>query len=268
MLINLCEVNSVSFTGHLCSKTYHSVMDNLSVRHIDDTDLVVHDGTRIVVPTRAHKFVVKELHNAHSRLTKTLLTAQKLYYWTSMSSDIKTYIDSCVPCREACPAPILHSSSIIGHKLHTLENRIPPFVILQIHSTLRGSCVGSSCPDIDEDQSSPWLPRQNLLSLTLPSAVLQPMCSVSVELFSAAGQDWLAMVDRYRGYAWTEKLSSTSSRHIIAVLETWFTEFRWPLFIRSDNGPQFCMEFALFCTAHCIVHELSTLTTLKAMDWP
>ena len=40
----------------------HSVMDDLYVRNVDDLYLVVLDGTRIVVPNRASKFVVKELH--------------------------------------------------------------------------------------------------------------------------------------------------------------------------------------------------------------
>ena len=74
---------------------------------------------------------------------------------------------------------------------------------------------------------------------------------------AAAEQDWLAMVDRYSGYAWTSRLSSMT-RHMLSQLETWFTDFGWPLIIRSDNRPQFRSKFTFFCKAHGITHELSS----------
>ena len=86
------------------ARLFHSVMDDLSVRNVDDTDLVILQGTRIVVPNHARKLVIRELHNAHSGLTKTLLIAQQLYYWPSMRSEIKTYIDACIPCQQARPS--------------------------------------------------------------------------------------------------------------------------------------------------------------------
>ena len=91
------------------------------------------------------------------------------------------------------------------------------------------------------------------------------MRSVSLDLFAAAGHDWLAMVDRYSGYAWTTKLFNTTTQHLLSHLETWFTDFGWPLISRSDNGPQFRSEFAFFCQAHGITHELSSRTIRKAM---
>ena len=144
-------------------KLFHGVMDDLSVRMVDNTDLVVMQGTRIVVPFPARKLVIRELHNAHSGLMKSILTAQQLYYWPGMRSDIKSYIDACVPCQQARPSQ----------------------------------------------------PRQKLLPPASPSLALQPMRSVSLDLFAAAGQDWLAMVDRYSGYAQTSQLSSTT-RHMLS----------------------------------------------------
>ena len=90
------------------------------------------------------------------------------------------------------------------------------------------------------------------------SEAMQPMRCVAVDLFSAAGNDWLAMVDRYSGYAWASKLTSTTTRHGLSCLETWFTDFGWPLSIRSDNDPQFRSEFGFFCTSHGITQELSS----------
>ena len=68
-------------------------------------------------------------------------------------------------------------------------------------------------------------------------------------LLSAAGNEYVAIVDRYSGYAWAERLSSTTSRHVLSVLESWFKELGWQLFQLSDNRPKFRSEFSLFCSA-------------------
>ena len=181
-------------------------MDDLSICQVNGVDLVILQGTRIVVPFPARKMVLRELHSAYSGLTKSILTAQQLYYWPGMRSDIKSFVDACVPCQQAQPS----------------------------------------------------LARQKLLPPTPPSDAIQPMRTVSLDLFAAAGHDWVAMVDRYSGYAWTAKLSNMSMRQVLSHLESWFTEFGWPLVIRSDNGPQFRSEFGFFCRAHGITHELSS----------
>ena len=68
--------------------------NELSVRQVNGVDLVVLQRTRIVVPLPARKFVIRELHNAHSGLMKSIMTAQQLYYWPGMRSDIKSFIDA------------------------------------------------------------------------------------------------------------------------------------------------------------------------------
>ena len=83
------------------AKLFHSVMDELSVCQVNG---VVLQGTRIVVPLPARKSVIRELHNAHSGLTKSIMTAQQLHYWPGMRSDIKSFIDACIPCQQARPS--------------------------------------------------------------------------------------------------------------------------------------------------------------------
>ena len=53
------------------AKLFRNVMDDLSIRQVNGVDLVV-------LPAR--KMVIRELHSAHSGLTKSILTAQELYY--------------------------------------------------------------------------------------------------------------------------------------------------------------------------------------------
>ena len=62
------------------AKLFHSVMDELSVRQVNGVELVILQGICIVVPLPARKSVIRELHNAHSGLTRRILTAQQLYY--------------------------------------------------------------------------------------------------------------------------------------------------------------------------------------------
>ena len=137
------------------AKLYRNVMNDLFIRKINGVDVVMLQGTS------ARKRVIRELHHAHSRLTNSLLTAQQLYYWPGMRSDIKSFIDACVPCQEARPS----------------------------------------------------LARQKLLPPATPSDAIQPMRCVGIDLFSAAGMDWLAMVDRYSGYAWAAKLTHYRDRY-------------------------------------------------------
>ena len=77
-------------------------------------------------------------------------------------------------------------------------------------------------------------------------------------IFRGGKKQWLALVDRFSGYAWTTALRRLDTKAVILHLENWFNEFGWPTHIRTDGGPQFKSEFKEFCTAHGIQHELSS----------
>ena len=81
------------------ARKYKVIGDNISITEVNGKD-----GKRIVVPLAARKHVMKELHRAHSGLTKTYKTASQLYYWPSMKNDIKQTIDACTACQESRPA--------------------------------------------------------------------------------------------------------------------------------------------------------------------
>jgi len=91
-----------------------------------------------------------------------------------------------------------------------------------------------------------------------PSSAEIPMKHVGADLFDVQGKDWLTLVDRYSGYAWAEQLRSTNTRAVINSLSSWFNEFGWPDYIRTDGGPQFREEFKRFCKEKNIMHELSS----------
>ena len=66
------------------------------------------------------------------------------------------------------------------------------------------------------------------------------------------------LVDRYSGYAWTDKLKDTSTATVTAKLNSWFVEYGYPEYIRTDCGPQFRRDFKAYCDKHYIHHELSS----------
>ena len=65
-------------------------------------------------------------------------------------------------------------------------------------------------------------------TVNLPGDAKQPMLHTACDLFSATGKQWLALVDRFSGYAWTVALRKLDTKAIIQHLEQWFNDFGWP----------------------------------------
>ena len=72
----------------------------------------------------------------------------------------------------------------------------------------------------------------------------QPMLHTACNLFSAVGKQWLALVDRFSGYAWTTALRRLDTKAVIQHLENWFNDFGWPMHIRTDGSPQLQQNMA------------------------
>ncbi|CAB4046066.1 Transposon Tf2-6 poly [Paramuricea clavata] len=66
------------------------------------------------------------------------------------------------------------------------------------------------------------------------------------------------MVDGYSGYSFVKRLKSLKTGAIVKSLKTWFLDWGFPKFLRSDGGPQFRSEFDAFCTDNNIVHETTS----------
>lgn len=79
---------------------YAGVFDRMSF----EDGLLVLDGAKVVVPQAACPAVLKLLHIPHTGYVKTLENAKQLYYWPSMASDIKHYIEKCQACQERLPS--------------------------------------------------------------------------------------------------------------------------------------------------------------------
>ena len=62
------------------SDTYASDRCYMSLKDYEGHTLVMYNATRIVIPTKARKYIANQLHAAHSGITKMMKTATQLYY--------------------------------------------------------------------------------------------------------------------------------------------------------------------------------------------
>ena len=79
---------------------FKTLLHRLSIRQIEDVDMVILDSTRLVIPTSSQKTVLIELHRSHLGITKTYAKATQLYYWSGMKNCIKTFLSKCATCQK------------------------------------------------------------------------------------------------------------------------------------------------------------------------
>ena len=104
------------------------------------------------------------------------------------------------------------------------------------------------------------LPSQAKLPMISNTVVpSRPMSHVGTDIGQTGGNYYLIMVDRFSGFPWVLKLRSTSTEGVTNVLRSWFMDFGFPEYLRSDKGPQFrSEEFVEWCKKNYIVHETSS----------
>ena len=95
--------NFKQLPGHHPACKLLIVCDQLSIAKLGETYVILLDGRRIVVPKGARKNIIKELHCAHSGLTKTFKMAKQLYFWPNRKEELCKAIDACQHCQEDRP---------------------------------------------------------------------------------------------------------------------------------------------------------------------
>lgn len=104
------------------------------------------------------------------------------------------------------------------------------------------------------------LPSQQHEPLQQVPRPSRPFESVSADLFSYAGWEYLVMVDRYSGWINVAKCGhSTHSSSVITHLKAWMVDQGIPVVLTSDNGTQFSSaEFQNWCKRWGIRHVPSS----------
>lgn len=70
----------------------------------EDDQLILYQTDRIFVPAAERPRILQLLHLSHSGITKTRQLAKQLYFWPSLSTDVKTMVQSCKSCQELLPS--------------------------------------------------------------------------------------------------------------------------------------------------------------------
>ena len=179
-----------------------SQWQNLSLD--DSGEVIILDGSRILVPEEMRKSILHTLHSSHCGIVKTKASAREKYFWPGMNSDIEALVRACSSCARFADST--------------------PKEMLQFDSR--------PCD--------------------------YPMQSISLDLASYAGHNYLVGADRFSGFPFFGPLRSESTAAVRGKLLDWFYLYGFPARIRTDNGPCFRGQFTAFCEEHGIAHETSS----------
>ena len=168
-------------------------------------------------------------------------------------SDFFSVSDGLVPInsrRIVLPLPavkpvlkLLHASHSGVNKTKNLARDL--YFWTEMNSDIKKT-VSSCCECLRMLQSQ----TANPMTTSLPSCHLgYPMQHIGLDLFNFGGKHYLICVDHWSGYPMFSALRSLSSDSIIKNLVNWFNLLGYPVSIRSDGGPQFCL-------LHNIRHKL------------
>ena len=107
-----------------------------------------------------------------------------------------------------------------------------------------------------EYQKTAVLYREPMLQSDLPS---YPWEKVASDLFQHKNSTYILVVDYFSRFVEIQKLSSTTSASIVAVLKSIFARHRVPITLITDNGPQFISnEMTQFSSTYGLNHITSS----------
>ena len=127
------------------------------------------------------------------------------------------------------------------------------------HNTLQSGELDSTHNSLDATLAIAYTHKKEPL-LVEDRAPSFPFQSVSADLFSCQGHQYLAYADRLTGWPCLFDLGrSADSAAVIRVLRRWFADLGIPETLTTDNGPHFSSHrFAEFCTNWQIRHVTSS----------
>lgn len=95
-------------------------------------------------------------------------------------------------------------------------------------------------------------------SLVQPSLPEYPFHRIGVDLYEYGGRDYVAIIDAYSGYVFSEKLREKSAPHVIEVLDRIFCTYGYPTQVRCDNVPFNSAAFDLYANKCNIEFKFSS----------
>ena len=100
-------------------------------------------------------------------------------------------------------------------------------------------------------------PPEPIVSTELPPGKWQDL---AIDLLGPmpTGESILVLVDYYTLYYEAEITQTTNTRRVIEILDKVFAVHGLPFSVKTDNGPQFGVEFEEYMAENNIVHHLVT----------
>jgi hypothetical protein len=94
-------------------------------------------------------------------------------------------------------------------------------------------------------------PSQAAEPLQRQQKPVEPMQSVSMDLYEVRGRHFLVLCDRFLYFCWAAPLNTLKSSTVRRIIDTWFHGVGFPQYIYSDSGPQFnAAKFKNYCEKH------------------
>ena len=95
-----CEKNDLppEHPTKMYTKQWHRMSTLLSGN--EDAELIVIDGEKFLVPEKARKFILSEIHKGHPGINKMTAKAHETYFWNGMTNDIKNFVANCKECQK------------------------------------------------------------------------------------------------------------------------------------------------------------------------
>jgi transposase InsO family protein len=215
--------------------------ERYSLKVIDETDVLVYDDKRLVIPTNLQSKVVQWYHHylmhpGHTRLEETIAATM---YWRSLRSDVRRHVKRCQSCQRGKKRKRKYG------KLPTKTAEIIPW---------RSVCV---------DLIGPYTFKGK------DGTVLDFMCLTMID--PATG--WFEIVELplasvtivRKGEEIVEIILDKSSAQISKLFnKQWLSRYPRSKFIIFDNGSEFKLHFTALCDSYRIKQKPTTVKNPQA----
>jgi hypothetical protein len=216
-------------------------VDPISLKVIDETELLLYKSTRLVIPTSLQSEVVTWYHHylmhpGHTRLEETIAASM---YWRSLRSDVRNHVKKCRSCQ-------------LGKKRKRHYGRLPP----------------------KEAETTPW--KSVCVDLIGPytikakdDTVLDFMCLTMID--PATG--WFEIVElplasvnvKRNGKEIAEIIIDKSSAAVSKLFnKQWLSRYPRAKYITYDNGSEFKLHFESLCDSYGLKRKPTTIKNPQA----
>ena len=215
--------------------------DRYMLRVIDDTEVLLYDNKRLVIPARLQSRIVQWYHHylmhpGHTRLEETIAVSM---YWRSLRTDVRRHVKKCDSCQR-------------GKKRKVLYRHLPP-------KTAEVKPWNSVCVDL----IGPYTLKGK------DGTVMDFMCLTMIDPATA----WFEIIElplasvncKHEGDKITEVVIDKSSAQISCLFnKQWLSRYPRAKYIVYDNGSKFKLHFADLCESYQIKRKPTSVKNPQA----